>query len=102
MKTKDININGQQLTIKVGMKSYMIFESITERPFQIRNTSDLMCLIYASILAGSPDCRLKFDDMLDWLDENPEQMNELTDFITGKSSLDDVKSKEGDDTEKKA
>ena len=103
MKTKQININGQELTMKTGMKSFMIFESITGKAFQITNTSDLLCLIYSCIMSGSPECKLDFDTMLDWLDDNPTMIPDLRDFVLGKSSLEEVvNASEGGTESKKA
>ena len=78
-KKNIIKINGEDYTVKPGMKAMIVFEYIADKPFGIKNTTDVITYLYACIVAGTPGTRLGFDDLADALDD-PDLLNELTDM----------------------
>lgn len=82
MDTKQniIKINGEEYTVKPGMKAMLVFESLADKPFGIANTTDVVTYLYASIIAGTPGTRLGFDEFVDALDD-PEVMKEMSDMV---------------------
>jgi hypothetical protein len=59
-----ITINGTDYTVKPGMKAIIIFEKITDEAFRLKTTTDILTYCYAAILAGTPDSKLGFDELL--------------------------------------
>lgn len=80
-KKKTITINGTDYTVKPGMRAIIIFETITEEAFHLKTTTDILTYFLASILAGTPDSKLVFDELLDAIDSQPELMKQLSDLI---------------------
>ena len=78
--TNIITINGNDYTVKPGMKAKLVFESLTDKPFGIANTTDVVTYMYASIIAGTPGTRLGFDEFVDALDD-PEVMSKLSEMV---------------------
>ena len=80
-KKNTITINGTDYTVKPGMKAIIIFEKITDEAFHLKTTTDILTYFFASILAGTPDSKLGFDELLDAIDSQPELMKQLSDLI---------------------
>lgn len=76
-----ITINGINYTVKPGMKAIIIYEKITDEAFRLKTTTDILTYCYAAILAGTPNSKLGFDELLEAIDANPELMKQLTDII---------------------
>ena len=76
-----ITINGTDYTVKPGMKAIIIFEKITDKAFHLKTATDILAYFLASILAGTPDSKLGFDELLDAIDSQPELMKQLSDLI---------------------
>ena len=104
-KEKNININGTDYTLKPGMKAIIIFEKLTDKAFSLKNTTDIITYIYSTMLAGTPNMRLGFDELLDAIDDDPALMQQCTDIILPRTAMDKVMElshdDEGDDEPKK-
>lgn len=80
-KKKTITIAGTDYTVKPGMKAIIIFEKITDEAFHLKTTTDILTYFFASILSGTPDSKLGFDELLEAIDAQPELMKQLSDLI---------------------
>ena len=69
---KTIKIKNVEYAVKPGMKAIMIFEKLTDEPFKIKTTTDILSYIYSSALAAAPECRLDFNEMIEAFDEDPK------------------------------
>lgn len=87
---KIIKINEVEYAVKPGMKSMIVFEKIRDKPFEIKTTTDLLTYIYSSIISGSPEKHLEFEEMLDAFDIDPKLFKEATDLVLQRSSLEEV------------
>ena len=87
--TNTIAINGKEITLKPGTRAILIAEEITGKPFELRMTKDVMAYIYASMMVGTPDLDLDFDEFLDAMD-NPQTMKTCVDIITRRTSIEKV------------
>ena len=87
--TNTIAINGKEITLKPGTRAILIAEEITGKPFELRMTKDVMAYIYASMMVGTPDLDLDFDDFLDAMDD-PQTMKTCVDIITRRTSIEKV------------
>lgn len=72
------------------MKAIMIFEMLTDEPFRIKTTTDILSYIYSSVIAASPECRLDFNDMVEAFDDDPKLFSEAIDSVLSKSSIEKV------------
>ena len=88
-KKNIININGTDYTLKPGMKAVVIFEAITGEPFQIKTTTNILSYIYAAIIAGTPDTKLDFSDMLEAFDDT-ELFKKASDIVLPRTSAEKV------------
>lgn len=77
-----INIKGTDYKFRQSLRSTMLFESITKKPFELSNTTDTLVWYYAILLSSNKDKEpLKWDDYIDWLDESPEHIQKLTELL---------------------
>lgn len=100
---KTITINGEAYTLRTGMKAIIIFERLTDKPFELKNTTDVLAYVYAAMLAGTPGMKLGFDELLDAFDSAPGLLTEAVNIVTGGTAIDKVMqmSNEGGDEPKK-
>jgi hypothetical protein len=80
-KNNTITINGTDYAVKPGMKAIIISEKITGEAFRLKTTTDILAYCYAAILAGTPDSKLGFDELLEAIDAEPQLMKRLADMI---------------------
>lgn len=92
-----VTINGKEYAVKAGMKAIIVFETMAEKPFEIKNTTDVLTYVYSAILANNPETTLGFDEFLDAVDDNPELMTTLTDIVLKRSALSKVVAMSKDD-----
>lgn len=85
-----IEINGTIYTVRKGMKAILVFEAITEKPFEIKTTTDMVAYMYAAILAGTPDTKLAIDQFVDAIDKDPDLMQRLTEIVLQPSAMEQV------------
>ena len=80
-----ITINGVDYTLRPGMKAIVVFEKLTDDSFRIKNTTDILTYIYAAIIAGTPDAKLDFSEMLDAFDD-PALFQQASDIVLPRTS----------------
>ena len=73
-----ITINEKEIELKYTFRSMMIYENIMGTSFNPKGISEVIIYFYSTIIASSKE-PIVYDDYLDWLDENP---NELANFNT--------------------
>ena len=71
-----IKIQEKEIELKKTFRSYIIFESITDKIFAPKTMSDVVTYFYSVVLASEKDINLTFDEFIDWLDENENALNE--------------------------
>lgn len=95
-----VNINGTDYELKYTIRALFLWEQITGRVFEIKNTLDNYLFYYCLILASNKDKEpLDWNDFIAAVDENPRLMNTLVDLMKGvekKNSLIDTEVGEGD------
>lgn len=96
-----MKIQGKEYKIKVTLRAMMIFEQITGKAFEVKNTMDEMLYFYSILLANNPDCNISFGIFLDELDEHPEIIKEFQELILNYSKKVSQFNKEEPDSKKK-
>ena len=76
-----ITINDKEIELKYTLRSMLMYENITDKTFNPSTMSDVITFMYCIVVASSKDYSLKFDDFIDWLDENPNIINEFGEWI---------------------
>lgn len=77
-----ITINEKEYNIKYSFRALMIYENITHKSFNPKTISDMIVFFYSIVLAANKGCELKFDDFLDWIDENPDKITDFSSWLT--------------------
>ena len=89
-KKNTITIKGKEYAIKPGFKAMILFEKISNKPFEIKNTTDILLYIYSAILAGTKESSLDLDVMIDAFDEDRNLFTEAMGLTFPGSALDKV------------
>lgn len=76
-----ITINEKEIELKYTLRSMLMYENITDKTFNPSTMSDVITFMYCIVVASSKDYSLKFDDFIDWLDDNPNIINEFGEWI---------------------
>lgn len=76
-----LTINGKEIELKYTMRSMMLYENITDKSFSPTTMTDLITFMYCVVVASSKDYSLKFDDFIDYIDENTAALNEFSAWI---------------------
>lgn len=100
-----IKIQDKEIELKKTFRSYIIFESITEKIFAPKTMSDVATYFYSVVLASDRNLELTFDEFIDWLDENENALNDFEQWLTEISKVDSQfqsKKKEKKTKEKKS
>ena len=70
-----ITILGREIELKSSFRSYMIYENITGKSFQSLTTlADIITFMYANVLAVLKSPEISFEEFLDFIDENPNEV----------------------------
>lgn len=76
-----VTIYDKEIELKYTLRSMLMYENITDKTFNPSTMSDVITFMYCIVVASSKDYSLKFDDFIDWLDENPNIINEFGEWI---------------------
>ena len=100
-----ITINNHEVELKKTFRSYVIYESITDKIFAPKTMSDIITYFYSVVLASDKDINITFDQFIDWLDENEDALNDFEKWLTEINEVDSQlqsKKKEKKTKEKKS
>lgn len=95
-----IQIKNTEVELKNKMRSLLIYEQITNKPFNPTTVTDMILYLYSTILACKPDIDLTFDEFMNIIDDEPsiyEQFNEWLLNESNKNGIfnDNTKKKKG-------
>lgn len=76
-----VTINDKEIELKYTLRSMLMYENITDKTFNPSTMSDVITFMYCIVVASSKDYTIKFDDFIDWLDDNPNIINEFGEWI---------------------
>lgn len=74
-----IIIENKEIEIKNSFKAMMYFEQINETSFETTTLTNVILYFYCCVLANKAGVNLTFDEFIEWLDENQDELNN---FIT--------------------
>lgn len=76
-----IRINKQDYNIKYTVRAIMLFEQVKGAMFSINTLTDEYLFLYCMILANNKETDLKFDELLDYIDNDSSIMTQLAEFM---------------------
>ena len=76
-----IEINGKSYEFKYSLRAMFIWESVTDKPFEIRTLMDTYIFAYACLVANPDNPTLDFNDFIDHCEIYPEVMEEFNKYI---------------------
>jgi hypothetical protein len=91
----------KEYELKYSFRGLMIYENIMKKSFQPQNLTDIIILFYSTLLAAAKDEVIKYDEFLDWLDENPNELNRFSNFLMEVFGLNQFITPEKETTEDK-
>ena len=65
-----ILINGKEYKIKYGIRSMLIQEQITQKPFSLDNMNEQLVFLYSCLLAADNELTMTYEEFLDAVDED--------------------------------
>ena len=65
-----ILINGKEYKIKYGIRSMLIAEQITQKPFSLDNMNEQLVFLYSCLLAADNELNMSYEEFLDAIDED--------------------------------
>ena len=80
-------IKEQEIELKKTMRSYMMFESITDKAFAPKTLTDMVTYFYCVVMSSCKGLELSFDEFIDWLDEHDEMMPQFTQWLAGVNEI---------------
>lgn len=97
-----ITINNKEYKLKYTIRALFIFEQITNRPFEIRNTMDNYLFFYSMLLANNPDNLLDWDEFIDAMDNDSTLITQLNKVIEDSTKKNQLFNEDTDNGEKKS
>ena len=86
----EIKIKDKIITLKLSLRSLLAYENITGKNFNPQNFSDMLVFFYAVVITSSKDYSLTFDDFVDYLDENPVLLEQLSQWISTEMTTNNI------------
>ena len=65
-----ILINGKEYPIKYGIRSMLIQEQITQKPFSLDNMNEQLVFLYSCLLSADNELTLSYDEFLNEIDND--------------------------------
>ena len=72
-----VEIKGHEYEVKSNVKSMMVFEGITDKPFEIKNLTDFYTYCFAMLYANNAENVPEFDEFLAWFDDDGEELTKI-------------------------
>ena len=77
----EIKIKDKIITLKLSLRSLLMYENCTQKSFNPQNFSDIITYFYCIVVCSSKDYSLSFDEFIDYIDENPVILEEMTKWL---------------------
>lgn len=76
-------IKDKEIELKYSFRALMIYENIQGKAFNPTTVSDMIVFMYSVVLASDKSMNIKFDDFMDFVDNNPLLINEFSEWLSG-------------------
>ena len=68
--------------VRYNLRSMLVFEQITDKPFEVKTLLDTYILFYSCLVSVKTNPSLDFDNFIDWCSNHPETIEEFKDLIS--------------------
>lgn len=76
-----ITINNKEIELKMSIRSLLMFENIKGTSYTPNSLNDVLLYLYCVVVASSKDYAFSYDQWIDWVDENPDDLTQIVQFI---------------------
>lgn len=76
-----VKINGKEIILKQTIRSLLMFENIKGTSYSPNSLNDILLYLYCVVVASSRDYTFSYEDWIDWVDENPAELEKIVQFI---------------------
>lgn len=74
-------IKDNTFELKYSIRALMMYENITGESFNPKNLTDVLTFLYCIVVSSSKDYSYEFDNFLNDIDENPQILTDLTNWL---------------------
>ena len=85
-----IQIKNTEVELKNKMRYLLIYEQITNKPFNPTTVTDMILYFYSVILACKSDIELTFSELMDIIDENPSVYEQFNEWLLSESNKNSI------------
>ena len=82
-----ITIQDKSYEFKYSLRAMFVFESITDKPFEVKTLFDTYVFCYSCLVSNPDNPTLDFNDFIDWCEKYPEVMEEFNKFIEAQTKV---------------
>lgn len=76
-----ITINNKTIELKHTMRSIMVYEQITGKPFSPVTITDILIYFYSTIISSDTSLDIPFDEFMTWVDDNQDEFENFNKWI---------------------
>lgn len=77
-----VNIKDTEIELKYSFRALMMYENIQNKSFNPKTLSDIIVFFYCITLSSAPkSMTVMFDDFMDWIDAEPDVLNEFSQWL---------------------
>lgn len=77
-----LNIKDKEIELKYSIRALLMYENMTDKTFSTSTLlTDMIVFMYCVVISSSKDYSLSFDDFIDYLDENPNAIQEFAEWL---------------------
>jgi len=77
-----LNIKDKEIELKYSIRALLMYENMTDKTFSTSTLlTDMIVFMYCVVISSSKDYSLSFDDFIDYLDENPDAIQEFAEWL---------------------
>lgn len=77
-----ITIKEQEVTLKYGFRSLMVYEQIMGKTFEPKGITEVLTFMYCVIISSEKNLEFSYDEFLDMIDEQPGLIKEFSEWLT--------------------
>lgn len=92
-----ITIDNKEYELKYSFRALMIYENITNKSFEPKSITDIINFFYSCIIVNdltNGNVPIEYNKFLDWLENNPVELTEFTNWLLGVFNTNNLATKE--------
>lgn len=94
-----IKINEIEYKVKFTIRAMMIYERVSDAPFNLNNVTNQILYMYCVLLANNPDMTMTFEELIDYIDENFNLLKEFFSLFAQHNKIADFTADDGEKVE---